>query len=151
MLIQKSSTKLLGERTLGFVSAHSPCVLGNIQWKLCPCRLRIHHKNSFKSRRMDSSRKTELMSKKSSPKLLAEPTHGFVSADSPCRLTNCKGKRSRCRRNHHRNCLQSWLLDSTGHTAPVHSKIFKENWVVADSEIITKTAFRADSWIRQRT
>jgi len=86
----------------------------------------------------------------SSQKQLQEPTHGFIRAYSPCRLKNSKGKQSRCRRNHHQNCLQSRRMDSSAHTAPVDSQIVKENGVDAE-EIITETACRADFWIRQGT
>jgi len=41
-------------------------------------------------------------------------------------------------------------MDSSGHTAPVDSKIVKENGVDAE-EIITEIACRANAWIRQRT
>jgi hypothetical protein len=47
--------------------------------------------------------------------------------------------------------LQSWRMDLSAHTAPVESEIVEENWVVADSKIITETASRVDTWIRQRT
>jgi len=64
------------------------------------------------------SMKTESpQTQKSSPKLLPELTHGFVSAHSHCWLRNSLGKLSHYRlRIHHRNWFQSWCMDSLVHT-----------------------------------
>ena len=93
-----------------------------------------------------------LPTQNSSPKLFLELTHGFVTAHSPCWLRNSQGKLFRCRlKKHHRNCFQSWRMDSSAHTAPVDSRTIKENWVVANSEIITETVSRDDTRNPQRT
>ena len=65
------------------------------------------------------SRKTESPpTQKSSPKLLGELMLGFDRAHCPCSLKNIQGKLSRRRlKNHPQNCLQSWHLDSSAHTA----------------------------------
>jgi len=77
--------------------------------------------------------------------------YGFVSTHIHCGLSKSQGKLSRCQfRNHQQNCLQEWPLDSSKHTAPVYSELFKENGVDAE-DIITKTACKADAWIRQCT
>jgi hypothetical protein len=99
------------------------------------------------------SRKTEsLLTQKSSPKLLPEMTHEFVSAHSPCWLRNSLGKLRHCRlRNRYRNWFQSWRMDSSSHTAHVDSQIVKEKKVAADSEIVTEIASTGDTLIHQRT
>jgi hypothetical protein len=57
-----------------------------------------------------------------------------------------------CRlRNHQRDCLPNWRLDSSEHTIAVNSKIITENWVAADSETIHATASPAEAWIRPHT
>jgi len=58
--------------TLGFISVHNPYLLGNIHGKLSPCRLRIHHRNSFKSRRMDSSVHTAPVDSKIAKEILVD-------------------------------------------------------------------------------
>jgi hypothetical protein len=42
-------------------------------------------------------------------------------------------------------------MESSAHTAPVHSETIKKNRVAALSEIITENVSRGDHWIRQRT
>jgi len=42
-------------------------------------------------------------------------------------------------------------MDSPAHIDPVDLEIVKENWVAADSEIVTETSSRVDAWIRQRS
>jgi len=42
-------------------------------------------------------------------------------------------------------------MDSSAHTTPIEFEIVKENQVVADSEFITETVFRADLWTCQHT
>jgi hypothetical protein len=105
---------------------------------------------------------------KSSPKKLPKATRRFWSVSSTCWLTKSKQKRSQCRlENHHRNTFQRWRVDleelvtyvdsekvndtsskSDALTAPVDSAIVNENYVTVDSEIITKTPFKGDTWIR---
>ena len=99
------------------------------------------------------SRKTEsLPTQKSSPILLLNVTHGFVSQHSPYWLGKSHGKLSRCHlRNHHRNCFKSWPMDSLVPTAPLDSEIVKENREVALSEIDTKNVSKAEACIPQRT
>ena len=98
--------------------------LWNSQRKLSRCRLRNHHRNCFKSLRMDSSAHTGPVESetfkengvaadsKSSPKLLPQVMHGFVSIINPCWLRKSKGNQNSCAlRNHHWNCIQSWRMD----------------------------------------
>jgi len=42
-------------------------------------------------------------------------------------------------------------MDSEELVGPVDSDIFNENRVVADSEIIAKTASKGEAWIREST
>ena len=77
---------------------------------------------------------------------------GFVNAQSPYWLRNWKWKLSLCRlRNHQRDWLPNYSLDSSAHIVPVDSEIVTKNCVGADSETINDTASTTDAWIRQRT
>jgi hypothetical protein len=70
----------------------------------------------------------------------------------PFLLRNSQWRLSRCRlRKSHRNCFHRLRMDSSTHIIPVDSEIVKENWVAADSEIITEIGSRADAWIHQRS
>ena len=97
------------------------------------------------------SMKTEpLPTPKSSPKSIPKVTRGFLSAHSPCWLRNSQQKLSCCSFiYHHRNSFQKTHVDSEALTAPVDIEIVNKNWVVADSEIITETPFKGDTWIRE--
>jgi hypothetical protein len=53
--VSKSSPKLLPQLTLGFISAHSPCWLGNRHHQLSRWRLRNHHRNCLHYWRLDWS------------------------------------------------------------------------------------------------
>jgi 1,2-phenylacetyl-CoA epoxidase PaaB subunit len=42
-------------------------------------------------------------------------------------------------------------VDSLAPTAFVESEIVNDNWVAAESEIITETPSKGDAWIRKRS
>jgi len=80
-----------------------------------------------------------LPSSKSSTKLIPKVTRGFVSAHSPCWLTNSQRKVSRCwLRNNHLKTFQRWCVDSEVLVAPVDLEKVNENWVGADWKSLTK-------------
>jgi hypothetical protein len=104
----------------------------------------------FKGDAWIQKRSQPLLTQKKSTKQLIQVTCGFVSAPIPCWLRNSQWKLSHSRlRNHHRNQFQRWRVNSLAPAAPVDSEIVNENWVVADSAIITETPFKGDAWIQE--
>ena len=99
------------------------------------------------------SRKTESVSTgKSSMKQLPKVTHGFVSAPNPCWLRKCRWKLCHYHFwNRQRNWFRRWRVDSLAPTAFVESEIVNDNWVAAESEIITETPSKGDAWIQKRS
>jgi hypothetical protein len=143
--------KLFPHITCGFVGAHNPSWLWNRQRKQSLFRLRIHQCYWLHNWRLDSSAHTipvdsEIITdswvaanSKTSTKLLPQLKRGFIRARSPRWLGSRHWKLS-CSllRNHQRNYFPSWRLDSSMHTSPVDSEIVNKNWVVDDSEIVTR-------------
>jgi hypothetical protein len=92
-----------------------------------------------------------LLTKKPSTRL--PPAEAFIRPRTQlCWLGNCHRKLCSCQiRNHQRQCVQRWHVDSSAHKVHVDSKIESKKWVAADSESINETAFIAKSWIHPRT
>jgi hypothetical protein len=143
----------------GFVCAHSPCWLGNHKRKVSRCQLRKHQRDCLHSWSLDSSAHTVLVDLKIvSESLVATDSEtindiastaiAWIHHLTKSMLTpNRKRKQSRCRlRNHQRDCLPSWSLDSSAHTVPVDSGNITESWVAADSETLNNSAPSLMRW-----
>jgi hypothetical protein len=105
-----------------------------------------------------------LLSQKKSMKTESVPTHkwspkhhplvtpGFVRAHNPYWYRNSKWKLSHCwLRNQHRNRFHRWRVYSSVPTAPIVSEIVNNNWVAADSEMLTETPYKGEACIQKRS
>ena len=151
------------ELTPGLVSAHSPSWLRNRHRKLSRCRLKNHHQNYFPSWRLVSSAHTI-------PVVLVIITENLaddleIINETASRVDAWIGQRTQSQLTQKSTpkteslppwkssptLLPSWHLVSSMRTVPIDSIIVTENRLADDSEIINKTAYTAEAWIRPCT
>ena len=150
MATGKSSPKHLLKVTLGFGRARSPYWHRKSQRKQSRCWLGNHHENTFQRWRVDLEALAAPVDSEKVNETTSKGDMWIRKSSQPLWLRNSQRKLSRCRlRNHHRNSFQRWWVDSEALAAPVDEEMVNENGVTTNSEIITETPFKGDTWIQE--